>query len=278
MGVPDVSSRAGRRVSSRAWRPASGGPPPRRPSRLLLCDRFLGRFLLGRFLGRLGRPRRVRPPARREPRRARARCALLPAGRGRSGRRRHREVAEAVAALDRLVLDHLGAVRTLLHGDSPRRRSAPATRTWPREPWGGAGGNGAPGASIACRPRWGIAVLVSGNGTNLQALLDDPFCGPRVSFVLSDRPGVRALERAEAHGVEIRGDRAVGVPRSRCVRSGRGRRPPGARHRPRRDGRVHAAAGQAGARRVRRPVAQHPPALLPSFPGMHGCATRSLIA
>ena len=34
-----------------------------------------------------------------------------------------------------------------------------------------------------------IAVLVSGNGTNLQALLDDPFCGPRVSFVLSDRPG-----------------------------------------------------------------------------------------
>ena len=36
-----------------------------------------------------------------------------------------------------------------------------------------------------------IAVLVSGNGTNLQALLDDPFCGPRVSFVLSDRPGVR---------------------------------------------------------------------------------------
>ena len=46
-----------------------------------------------------------------------------------------------------------------------------------------------------------IAVLVSCNGTNLQALLDDPFCGARVSFVLSDRPGVRALERAEAHGV-----------------------------------------------------------------------------
>ena len=27
-----------------------------------------------------------------------------------------------------------------------------------------------------------IAVLVSGNGTNLQALLDDPFCGPRISL------------------------------------------------------------------------------------------------
>jgi phosphoribosylglycinamide formyltransferase-1 len=47
-----------------------------------------------------------------------------------------------------------------------------------------------------------IAVLVSGSGTNLQALLDDPVCGPRVTLVVSDRPGVRALERAEARGVE----------------------------------------------------------------------------
>jgi phosphoribosylglycinamide formyltransferase 1 len=47
-----------------------------------------------------------------------------------------------------------------------------------------------------------IAVLVSGNGTNLQALLDDPFCGPRISLVLADRPAIRALERAEARGVE----------------------------------------------------------------------------
>ena len=41
-----------------------------------------------------------------------------------------------------------------------------------------------------------IAVLVSGNGTNLQALLDDAFCGPRISFVLADRPAIKALERA----------------------------------------------------------------------------------
>jgi phosphoribosylglycinamide formyltransferase-1 len=47
-----------------------------------------------------------------------------------------------------------------------------------------------------------IAVLVSGSGTNLQALLDDPICGPRVALVLSDRPGVRALERAESRSVE----------------------------------------------------------------------------
>jgi phosphoribosylglycinamide formyltransferase-1 len=47
-----------------------------------------------------------------------------------------------------------------------------------------------------------IAVLVSGSGTNLQALLDHPVCGPRVALVLSDRPSVKALERAESHGVE----------------------------------------------------------------------------
>jgi phosphoribosylglycinamide formyltransferase 1 len=47
-----------------------------------------------------------------------------------------------------------------------------------------------------------IAVLVSGSGTNLQALLDHPACGPRVALVVSDRPGIRALERADARGVE----------------------------------------------------------------------------
>jgi phosphoribosylglycinamide formyltransferase 1 len=47
-----------------------------------------------------------------------------------------------------------------------------------------------------------IAVLVSGSGTNLQALLDDPVCGPRIALVLSDRHGVQALDRAEARGVE----------------------------------------------------------------------------
>jgi phosphoribosylglycinamide formyltransferase-1 len=47
-----------------------------------------------------------------------------------------------------------------------------------------------------------IAVLVSGSGTNLQALLDDPVCGPRIALVLSDRPEAGALARAEARGVE----------------------------------------------------------------------------
>jgi phosphoribosylglycinamide formyltransferase-1 len=46
-----------------------------------------------------------------------------------------------------------------------------------------------------------VAVLASGAGTNLQALLDDSIVGPRVALVLSDRAGASALERAESRGV-----------------------------------------------------------------------------
>jgi len=47
-------------------------------------------------------------------------------------------------------------------------------------------------------------VLVSGGGTNLQALLDDPAIAPSIVLVLSDRPGVRALERAaERHVASV---------------------------------------------------------------------------
>jgi phosphoribosylglycinamide formyltransferase 1 len=44
-----------------------------------------------------------------------------------------------------------------------------------------------------------IGVLVSGSGTNLQALLD---AGLPVAAVASNKAGVRALERARAAGVE----------------------------------------------------------------------------
>ena len=59
-----------------------------------------------------------------------------------------------------------------------------------------------------------IAVLVSGSGTNLQALLDHPVCGPRIALVLSDRPDAGALARAEARGVEttVLEPKAVGDP------------------------------------------------------------------
>jgi phosphoribosylglycinamide formyltransferase 1 len=46
-----------------------------------------------------------------------------------------------------------------------------------------------------------IAVLASGTGTNLQALLDDRVVGPRVALVVSDRHDAEALKRAADHGV-----------------------------------------------------------------------------
>lgn len=51
-----------------------------------------------------------------------------------------------------------------------------------------------------------IAVLVSGGGTNLQALLDaqkrGEIPGGEIALVVSSKPGVYALERAEKAGVE----------------------------------------------------------------------------
>lgn len=51
-----------------------------------------------------------------------------------------------------------------------------------------------------------IAVLVSGGGTNLQALLDSEARGEnpngRITLVVASKPGVYALERAAKAGVE----------------------------------------------------------------------------
>lgn len=47
-----------------------------------------------------------------------------------------------------------------------------------------------------------VAVLASGEGTNLQALLDDAFVRPWVVLVVSDRAGSGALRRARAAGVD----------------------------------------------------------------------------
>lgn len=46
-----------------------------------------------------------------------------------------------------------------------------------------------------------IAVLASGEGTNLQALLDDPVVGGWVVLVVSDRAEAKALERARGRGI-----------------------------------------------------------------------------
>ncbi len=51
-----------------------------------------------------------------------------------------------------------------------------------------------------------LAVLVSGGGTNLQAIIDAIESGlihdAQISVVISNNPGVRALERAKNHGID----------------------------------------------------------------------------
>ena len=47
-----------------------------------------------------------------------------------------------------------------------------------------------------------IAVLASGSGTNLRALLDRPDVRARIRLVASDRDDARALERASSAGIE----------------------------------------------------------------------------
>ena len=50
-----------------------------------------------------------------------------------------------------------------------------------------------------------IGVLVSGSGSNLQAIIDAIESGridARIAVVISDRPGAYALERARKHGIK----------------------------------------------------------------------------
>ena len=63
-----------------------------------------------------------------------------------------------------------------------------------------------------------LVVLVSGSGTNLQALLDagaDPAYGAAVVAVGADRDGIAGLDRAAAAGVPTFVDRRQGLPRPR---------------------------------------------------------------
>ena len=51
-----------------------------------------------------------------------------------------------------------------------------------------------------------IGVMVSGGGTNLQAILDALDCGKitgaEIAVVISNNPGAYALERARSHGIQ----------------------------------------------------------------------------
>jgi phosphoribosylglycinamide formyltransferase-1 len=115
-----------------------------------------------------------------------------------------------------------------------------------------------------------VAVLVSGSGTNLQALLDDPTIRPHVALVLSDRPGVYALERAaearvEALVIEPSVDRATLSAAVADALTARG---------------IDLLASAGYMRILGAPITERwrerwlnvHPALLPAFPGMHGVA------
>lgn len=136
------------------------------------------------------------------------------------------------------------------------------------DPSGAAGGDPGP------RPAR-LVVLVSGSGTNLQALLDacaDPTYGARVVAVGADREGIEGLARAERAGIptfvrkvgqfasrdlwdRAMADTVAGFEPDLVVSAGF----------------MKLAGEEFLARFSGRYVNTHP-ALLPSFPGMHGAA------
>ncbi len=132
-----------------------------------------------------------------------------------------------------------------------------------------------PGTAGAARR---LVVLVSGGGSNLQALLDacaDPAYGAQVVAVGADRTGTGGVERARGAGrADLRGRR-----RRPPLADGVGRGADGARRRvrtgPGRVGRVP-APGRAGLPRgVRRSLPQHPQraaAVVPRHPRPARCA------
>ena len=118
-----------------------------------------------------------------------------------------------------------------------------------------------------------LVVLVSGSGTNLQALLDaaaDPAYGATVVAVGADRDGILALKRAEDAGVPTFVCRVKDHP-DRAAWD-RALRDEARRHAP--DlvvsaGFMKLVGADFLAEFDGRMVNTHP-ALLPSFPGMHG--------
>ncbi|XP_051561302.1 trifunctional purine biosynthetic protein adenosine-3 isoform X1 [Myxocyprinus asiaticus] len=67
--------------------------------------------------------------------------------------------------------------------------------------------NGAAHGENSTRKRTKVAVLISGNGTNLQALIDQakkPSSSAEIVVVISNRPGVQGLKRASMAGIQTR--------------------------------------------------------------------------
>lgn len=125
-----------------------------------------------------------------------------------------------------------------------------------------------------------VAVLVSGSGTNLQALLDAaarPGCPFRVVAVISNRPGAKALERASAAGVPaLVEDHKAHADRAAFERALLDRLAP-------HDVELVVLAGfmrvlgETFVRAFERRIVNVHPALCPAFPGLHA-ARQALLA
>lgn len=123
--------------------------------------------------------------------------------------------------------------------------------------------------------RFRLVVLVSGSGTNLQALLDacaDPGYGAEVVAVGADRHGIGGLERAEGAGIPTFVHRVGDFPDRDAWDRAMAETVAGFEP----DLVVSAGfmklAGPAFLARFPHRYVNTHPALLPSFPGMHGAA------
>src|SRR3954453_1047725 len=126
-----------------------------------------------------------------------------------------------------------------------------------------------PGRTVAAR----LVVLVSGSGTNLQALLDaaaEPGYPAQVVAVGADRDGIEALARADRAGVPPFVLRVGDFPSREAWDAAFADET--AKHEP--DLIVSAGfmklAGASFLERCGGRYINPPPALLPAFPGMHG--------
>ena len=139
--------------------------------------------------------------------------------------------------------------------------------TVPHQDFPAPGGKGGGGTSAR------VVVLVSGSGTNLQALLDaaaDPAYGVRIVAVGADRDAIAALERAERAGLPTFVHRVKDYPErtdwdAALTAATEAHQP---------DLVVTAGfmkiLGGGFMRRFEGRIVNTHPALLPSFPGAHG--------
>ena len=175
----------------------------------------------------------------------------------------------AVAALDGLVLDHLRAVRTLLHGGSPRRRRLVEPAGYPTPGTRRRTGRGAVRRSVACRAdggahrRPGVGQRHEPAGAPRRPVL-------RTAHLARARRSARASGRSSAP--ETRGVETLVIePSSFDDRVTFDEAVVDALQRHGADVVVTAGymrlLGRAGARRLRRAVAEHAPVAAAVVPG-----------